>query len=561
MLSDYKVIKCLKLNRFDEATQSFKEAIKAYNDKIYPNVGINLRKALEDIVKEIYKRYGLKYIKKKLHVNLINLFDEHKHRVFEFSTIPAEDQEELNELVNWLGISFKILKNLTNACSHNREDDELGVIDEDILEFIIGIFSSFISYLFCLFRHLPIKLPIIKNLSDIQSLWSDIKRLQKYENTPDIFDILIVLKEDFKEELREVYNLEEEIIQVQTRHDYHLVQGIFNQALEILERIYLSKKNMPKIIYYSTKARLFIRNGFAYRMFGQKDSSYYNHSKKCYKKAIKISNNIEESDIKNCFVMISHVLIAEVLRVSNSLSESEQSLNKANILFESVKRGKIVNLIDFCLGYFYNQSGLINLQKTVINNNKNNYIEKAIENHCNGRFHFSKLGHYLLILNSTMDLVNSLYVRCLLKNCDTSQEISKMLNFLFKLPKRVEFLAYQYEHNISLTTAKFLILTLGDEALKKAEDIIISIEDSKLKNQDRAYGAELILLGEVQLLRYPEKLEIGVRKIEEGLNKLKDHEQVSSICKFELSQILKMMEGLDNYNQEEICKLKEKFLA
>jgi len=88
-----------------------------------------------------------------------------------------------------------------------------------------------------------------------------------------------------------------------------------------------------------------------------------------------------------------------------------------------------------------------------------------------------------------------------------------------------------------------------------------SIEKSKLKNQDRAYGAELILLGEVQLLRSPKNPKIGAGKIEEGLDKLRDHEQVSSISKFELSQIFQIMEGLDNYNQAEIQRLKERFLV
>ncbi len=187
---------------------------------------------------------------------------------------------------------------------------------------------------------------------------------------------------------------------------------------------------------------------------------------------------------------------------------------------------------NFCLGYLYNQSGLIDFQQGFDNSDN---LKRVLKFHIKSIVHFYNAEQKRWILKGLVDLCVCFYAITLEEDNSPPESIDIMIDFLKKLPD-LDHIAFQYKHNINLILSKFLLLKGEDQSLEEAKQILTDlITHHENEKQYRALGAEKVILGELQLLQ--SETDEGIEIIKNGLDLLNNHKQVQIIALYEVKKI------------------------
>lgn len=549
----------LKYYELKRASQHFDNYQKSIDNKDYEGSLTRLRKMMEAIKDKLYQDYNLGTPHPSLANALERLFSNNfANQVFDFSKIPEDNNDELKKIYEGIKNTVLAAVKITNIGPHNTSDPTLIKKYYNTTCYVYKLISVVFPYLFRILLRSKIKKPIISKLEDIKNLIPLVEESVNFKFERDLFECLINREALFTDKFKDIYDNEGSIVQHQDGRNYDIVEIMIEKTLRDLKEINRNNDEALENEYICIKTRLFLRKGFSYRMWGQQDINKYEKSIITFENAIEISKNIIEKELQKYYELLCYCSLADILKITSRLKESKKSINNAKSFEKDVKANKFSKIKNLCLGLFYNQLSLINFQEGITKAKKVKFFKNILKTQNDSIWYFYKLKHKKQMYKSIIDLCSCFYEICLINNCLDS--VSNMIEFLENLPNPPsETPEHQYSHNLASLRAKFLSLNFEDESnLKKAEHIISeSIELSRRENQERAYGAELVILGEIQLfLLEEEKMNEGIENIKKGLEKLKNHQQVRLISKFELKQTLKKIERLDCFSSEKKQKIR-----
>ena len=391
----------------------------------------------------------------------------------------------------------------------------------------------------------------IEKRSDVKKLLKIFHKIKNFDTTRDFLSALVPNEAKLSKNFKIIYEYEQNVIENQDKRLDEIAIRIIDNALREIDQINIgnNKKSVDK--YYANKVRFIIRKGISYRMLGGNDRIYYNDSIESFNLTLKLLKEIKNEDLSNYYNLICNICLADVYRVSSDLEKSNVYIVKAQYIAMKISRKKNKNPVNLCLGYFYNQSGLVNLQKWTKQPEAFAFLQIAKNNYCNSLEYFIRLEHIKWILKSFIDLCGCLFKMYIYEVEQDLHDIDLMIKLTNKIQSNNQFTAFQQTHNILLNKAKFLLLKMDKESLNKAEKtILLTLKRSSEQEQTRSLGSETITLGEIQLSQ--KKIQEGIDNIKKGFNYLQTYPQVKIIAKLDLIKIIDYLILKIDYTSDDI---------
>lgn len=508
--------------------QHFEKALELREGLDYKLSLFKLRELIENIRDYIYTTYNItrdsKPKKGGLYADFRFLF---KGKIDIPKILRSKKVKESVMIKHFLD-SISYLLDITNIASHDNPNPS--TFERHTSSLALSLASAIFPYLFHILEEI-IGEPKIEQLKDVVEYSKLLYESQKFEYEKDFLAEFRSYDDQIKNRLTDLHGQEDKSVSELDSRDYVSAITSIENALRELTIIRQANGKRNEDIYNCIEARLYVRQGFNYRMKAQEDPSDYSKSIQQYEKALEKVTEIIDNNIKTCYKLMCHCLFADVYRVKSNPENSIESIGKAEELISELEKEDL-KVNNFCLAYLYNQSGLIKFQ---IGIKAPGLLKSALKSHKKSIMLFFKAQRRRWVLKTLIDLCACLYAITLEEDSYRKDDIDKIINFLEGLTK-LGHIDYQYKHNINLIRSKILMLKEDDQSNSEAHQLIDNlISHYQNINLSRAMGAEKVVLGEVML--FQDDIDNGINTIKEGLELLQDHKQVQAISLYELEKV------------------------